>query len=428
MAKTRAQLRADLSKEIFDYWVGECTSNGTTTTVVDTSLTDKLRTPAANQWVYFTSGDNIGEARRVFSYDSSTTIITVSRAFSNATASGDDYELHSFDPDDLHYAIEHARTAIYSYVFRELDDETVYTRHTQNKYTLPIAFRDLYRVYLLGGEIDLGTSLQLLENGGFENWDADDDPADWGAGSELTLAKEEDFVWEGGYSCKCTSTTSAGYLPQTITDGTNYKGQMITFDAPVYCETASRVTLGIHDGSAVLSAAVGGNYHGGGGWERLTVSSILPSTATELTVRIINDAGSAHVFYVDGNCHVWAARRRPSKAGTLLLNWNVVGNVLTFPYFPTENRFLRLVGTTYLTTVTSDTDEMEIYDPQTQILYAAAALYLQKQLLQQTPGQTQPTAAFMKVDWEQELERRKRRHGMTAPALKRNSPDFGISG
>lgn len=420
MAKTRAQLRADLSKEIFDYWASKCSGNGTTATVVDTSLADRLRQPAGNQWVYFTSGNNISECRRVLSYTATT--ITVARAFSNATATNETYELHSFDPVDLHFAIEYARTAIYRDVFLGIDDETLFTQANLNRYALPSTVVDVKQVKL--GRAYEAITKELLENAGFEKWTSSSDPEDWAAATELTLAQEDTFVWQGGYSCKCTATTSAGELPQSISDPTDYAGQRLTFLARIYCMTASRVKVALYDGTTTTSST---DFHGGAGWELIEVSATMPSAPSEVTAKITNAAGTVHAFYVDA-CHLWAGLKRPSGPYSLELNWDIVNDVLVLKSFPSHPRSLRIIGTGYLSAVTSDTASMEINDPQTQILYAAAAKWLYQQLSQREPGQDQPTAQAMIAYWDRELELRKRRHAMASPALKRNSPDFGISG
>ena len=78
-------------------WDGTCTSAGTNTTIVDTSLANAYSSDRnwKGAWVRFTGGtaNNLGQIRQIQSYTPSTGTLTFSPAASAATASSDTYEV-----------------------------------------------------------------------------------------------------------------------------------------------------------------------------------------------------------------------------------------------------------------------------------------------------------------------------------------------
>lgn len=422
MTKTYLQLRTGLSERLGDWFSGTVDS-GNTLSLADTELRDRGRKPAAGEWVLVVtvaSGSNALEIRRIDTFAEDDSMITWKRAMASSMASTDTYEIHRFHPDDIKRAINAARISAFPEIRQEVDDETLYTREGLRRYALPSSIAGCPLQVYLGSHTE-EVEDELLENENFEEWDSSSDPADWGDATALTLAQESTFVWEGTYSCKCTATTSAGTLPQSISDPTDYAGQELTFSARIYCETASRVKVAIYDGTTETAST---DYHGGGGWEQMSVTALMPSAPTEVTVRVTNAAGTAHVFYVDGSCHLWAAKRRPSGSYDLLLNWDIVNSVLTFPYSVASERPLRLVGLGYLSSVSAEADEMEIDDPQTEILYAEAACYLYRQL-QSTQPLSAPAQSANLAYWEQRVAWLKKLHGKGIPPEYRLSPDWG---
>uniref|UniRef100_A0A6M3JUI5 Uncharacterized protein n=1 Tax=viral metagenome TaxID=1070528 RepID=A0A6M3JUI5_9ZZZZ len=424
MTKTLASLRQGLSEWVGDWWSGTVDS-GEKNFLNDAALADKRDQANSGQWVLFvsgtTSGTDDGQIRLIDSYSDEDNKYEIRwrRPLSADLVAAVVYEIHRYHPDDIKRALNFARLSAYPYIYRFIDDSTTYVQESQREYALPSSMEGSPDEVYITDTITIND--EILENNGFEDWDSSSDPADWGTATNLTLAQETTFVWEGNNSCKCTSTAAAGSLPQTISSASAYAGQKLTFSAPVYANSATRIRLSIYDGTNTTYSS----YHGGSGWEELTVSATMPASPSELTVKVEVAAGTAMVFYVDGACHLWASRRKPSGTPQPILNYRVNGTLLELPHCPATGRFIRVVGKGLLSSVSSDTDEMEVSDPQTFILYAASYLYLLEQSAARKP--TDSTEIYKEIGRTQaRLAQLKRECGMESKAQLRISPDWGV--
>ena len=417
MSTTLTNLRKGLCERVGGYWTGTADS-GDKNFLVDAALEDKVVQPSGYQYVYFPSGDNAGEKRLISEYTAEQQRVIWNRALSTAVST-DTYEILPFDPDDIVLALNHARTIEYPALCQLLDDETVVTRKLQNRYDLPSSFQDVRQVWL-GNWIKPDENESLIDNGTFDDWDSSSDPADWSDPTNLTLAQEDDWVLAGSYSCKCTSTSSASSLYQDVSSPTDYLGQTLSFSIWVYCLTGSRVKASIHDGSDNQSS-----YHGGNGWEKLTVSLNIAASVSAIKVGVTVAAGTAIVFYLD-DAFLYSTARYASSAYDILYNWRVINSVLNLRYQPTRNRPLRLIGMGYLSSVSAESDTMEIDHPQTELLYASAIHYLYRQMMSRSPSQSQPAIQDMMNYWDYETQKLRRRVSASLPSLIRESPGWRV--
>jgi hypothetical protein len=110
-------------------------------------------------------------------------------------------------------------------------------------------------------------------------------PTGWTlSGAGATVAREEGTIKVGSYSAKLTRNGANAVLQQTISDK-DYTGRTVTFGAWVYSTTlnSSRVTDGTNASA----------YHGGTGWEYLTVTFTSGVAAPSINM----------VLYINGSAY-----------------------------------------------------------------------------------------------------------------------------
>ena len=281
--------------------LGLITSTTTTTAlaankvVVDTKLTDRFPVDDYfnNRWfVHITSGNDAGKIRRITDYAQSTGTLT----HSGANWTGGDspsFELTPFDPTEVQNLYNEAREQVYPDISMVRDIETLVTGNGQHTYTLPSTIRRVDRIYL-GNRRNADSGDNLLLNGDFEDWDADQltpgSQNNWTlAGSGATFNKEADTsnpenfaVLSGNNSGSLAVATADTTLQQTFTPASSSyttlptEGQEVNLSAWVYCTTADKVKL-------YIGAAVG-NFHSGTGWELMKASATLDHDATTAVV------------------------------------------------------------------------------------------------------------------------------------------------
>lgn len=100
---TLAALRLATAREASAGFNGTCSAAGTTTTLVDLTLTDNGIHPDYEQgnWIYRPNATSTGDRMRRIEdngYNATTGTLTVSRAWTNAPTSGEAYQVYSFFP------------------------------------------------------------------------------------------------------------------------------------------------------------------------------------------------------------------------------------------------------------------------------------------------------------------------------------------
>tara|TARA_R100001244_G_scaffold45658_1_gene41004 strand:- start:3543 stop:4871 length:1329 start_codon:yes stop_codon:yes gene_type:complete len=328
-----------------------------------------------NRWfVQITSQNNAGQIRRLTDYVGSSGTLTAAGANWSADSSGATYELSAVDPSDVLSLYNEAREQVFPDISLIRDLETAVTGNRQHTYTVSSTMRRIDRVYL-GNRRTAESGDNLLLNGDFEDWSsttAVDNFAIAGSGAsvhqEVQTTNPENYgVLYGDNSARVLVPSSVVTTLLQTYDSTSSsytavatEGQECNLSAWVYCTTASRVSLYI--GSA-LSAT-----HSGTGWELLKGSANLSATATSIAVGISVSSGAAIPVFVDEIWMILGQSEMSDVPYTELRNWEHVppvagasdGGVLRFSEILPDKKRIRIVGRDMLSSVSADSDTVEI--------------------------------------------------------------------
>jgi len=356
-------------------------------TVVDTKLRDRFPVDDYfnNQWfVHITSGNDTGKIRRITNYiQSSGTLEFIGTAWAGGDSPS--FELTPFDPTEVLNLYNEAREIIYPDISMVRDVETIVTGDRQHTYTLPSTIRRVDRVYI-GNRRDANSGDNLLLNGDFEDWDADQltpgSQNNWTlAGSGSTFNKEAQtnnpenyLVLHGDNSGRLAVAGTNTTLVQTFTPASSSyttlptEGQEVNLSAWVYCNTADRVKL-------YIETAVG-SFHGGTGWELMKASATLAHNATTAVVGVHVTASSV-AAYID---EIWMTIGQSEITDvpySELRNWDHVppvagasnGGILYFQEMLPSKHRIRVVGRDMLSAVSAEDSTVEVDGDLAQALY-----------------------------------------------------------
>lgn len=343
-------------------------------------------------WAYLLGSNNSQVSRVIKQHDASAGELTVTGTSLSAESGSIDFEVHQFQPSLLKDALNDARVLAFPMLHMPVH-RTVFTARHQNSYEVPSAIVERPTAIFLERGIYSSHGNNILSNADFEDWTGGA-PDSWSAttldtAEEVSTADVVNYAVLGsGSSARLTSQSgNTGTLLQTISSSTTHSGQRISFFIWAYCLTADVVSTQITiNGSINLGASTDGGLHGGTGWELLTHFEDSTVTLASLTVglSILSTATNNTEFYADRAVCVVGPVQEPTDTGEELLNWEyrplgqttTVRNRVVFPYDLPDNYLLRFEGMNYLSSVTLEADVMEIGDPQTQLLYAYAAMRL----------------------------------------------------
>lgn len=361
-------IRRRVAEQLSDW-----TPNGTTsgagnaggTTAVDSALSGYPDITFPGYWLLLTSGTNVGEARIISVFTSSTGTITVTRAFTAQVASGVTYEIHKYEPADY--------TAAANRVAEE-------------------SFGDLY---LPIENVSLVVDNRLA-NGDFETAIA---AADWTSVGSPTLTYDTTIKMWRTRSAKLVAGGSAGQLTQA--PQLNIKeltGKTAVLEGWGYATAANVLRFRLDwDGTNFAN----GTYHTGEDrWEsdKLRVSAAVPSTATQ--VKAICEVAANGTGYFDGMALIVDDIYRYALPTTIVRGPNFVGvqrskenpddGYVPWPYVTFEDnsgtrslRFtmkpapgyrIQLKGEGVLTTLSADADTIELGVPEINWLILQTAL------------------------------------------------------
>ena len=391
MSRTGTQLIDAFSVFIGDSWQSVATSDGTTTTIVDTALqrfgTDGVRSAYARNTE--ASHTAIWEVRRIT--DLTTFTATVAPAFGTKLDDTEAYEIHRWDPADKFTALDEARKRIGHLIGQLIFDETLTGDGRATSFTIPTSLR-------LGPvKVQMEHPLSVESDWNFLTDPIGDSTSNFTASSTTatTLAQaDNDFLIPkyGDTATKlATATATNGTYTQVIGSMANditaalSAGRRMTFGMWVYCRTASRVTVLILDDNGTVGSA--SSLHQGLGWELLTTTgNVSDANATTLSVRIdiTNAAGAVDLWWNHGWFYFGEADRITdlydgSKAFTPRRDDTTQRIYLSFA--PTRGYQLRLQGRTTLsalgtTASTQVTNTMELDEVSEQVLFAEATRIL----------------------------------------------------
>jgi len=387
-------------------------------TVIDTSLEGEgyHEDDALNGfWFYLNSTNNAGVERLVEDHAGSAGSLTIRGATLVAETDSRDFELHRFSPTDVMDALNWSMNSEYQYIWKEVSDETLTTHANQTSFSVPSSIHDVDEIYLerpLGVDFDENI---LKDYGDFEGWDVSTYPNGSDAATNLTLSKASESdnvpVKYGDYGCKVVvaATTAGTHYWTDQTTPANFSDVKTTYSEWIYASVADKIRIAIKDGTDSTYS----DYHAGGGWERLAVTKTTESPCTALQAGIdVASTAAAATFWRDNA--IWTRTdRKCEHRWEKLYNWRVDNSVIRFPYNLPEDRALRLVGRIPLTALSSDTGTTEVGEPEIQILYASAILYLYRQERARHTGKDRNQFDDDVMFWEGELEKMRRMNRMS---------------
>ena len=366
-----------ISTELRDYGFDDITESGSGDDMFE------------NWWVIIHGSNNAQTIRRVKSYDASAGQITVAGTNLSAESSSTDFELHKYSPTLIREILNTARLRSFPDLCQPVN-KTLWSAQRQSRFEVPSAIIGApTSIYLERGvSVDYGNN--ILSNADFETF-ASSAFTDWSATTldiaqeDLTTTPTNYAVFRGQSSARCTSQTgSTGTLLQTISSPGSYSGQTINLSIWVYCLTASVISTSIVlNGSTTLGTANDGGLHTGNGWELLTssVNSTVTISSLSVGISIVSTATDNTEFYADEAICVIGPSQEPSGGRIVLSDWRYEPilqgtsqrNEIYFPYDLPDNYFLRFEGRGYLSSLSAETDSIEIGQPQTDLLVAYAA-------------------------------------------------------
>ena len=392
MSRTGEQLLTGFSAFIGDPWASTTTSAGNSggTTLVDTALRrfgdDTLR----DFYLRPTGATNPYAIRRITTNAAATGTCTVAPAFAAQTANAQTYGLHRYDPAEKFSCLDEARLRVFDSLARTIYDDTTTADGLTRVFPVPSTIRvgplmvQEERPY--PAQVDWNFLLS-------PNGDSTTGYTATGTTASTVSRTDADRLIPkvGDTSTKLvTAGSQAATYNLAIASADNGLTAALAADRKmtharwVYCTEASKVRLGITDDVG----ATYGSYHGGGGWELLTVEdTIAGNNATTLTAVLdIASTANASTIYVergwwyfgsaervrDGHYEGSMAKRvrRDDTTQQVYLDW-----------IPSRGRQLRFIGRETLsalgTTAASQvTNTMEVDEENEQILYAEAARIL----------------------------------------------------
>jgi len=421
-----------VSTELRDYGFDDITESGSGDDVFE------------NWWVIIHGSTNVQAVRRVKSYDASAGQITVAGTNLVAETTAVDFELHKYSPTLIRELINTARLRSFPDLCQPVN-KTLWSSQRQSRFEVPSTIIGTpTSIYLERGvSVDYGNN--ILSNADFEAFDpiADGitDATGWEvvtldiAQEKLTTTPTNYAVFRGQSSARCTSQTgSVGTLLQSISSPGSYSGQTINFSIWVYCLTTSVVSTSIVlNGSITLGTANDGGLHTGNGWELLTtsVNSTVTISSLNVGVSVVSTATNNTEFYVDDAICVIGPTQEPSAGREVLSGWryepNIQGtsqrNEVFFPYDLPDNYALRFEGIGYLSSLSAETDTIEIGQPQTDLLIAHTAhLYFERSSLTSPDSEASFDVSRIRII-QQDIERLSH-HRVRAPRHRMEQPGW----
>ena len=357
------------------------------TTVVKTHLSAFGEDYFRDYYVRITqSGTNQYHIRRVKSFASASGTLTVDPAFPAVPQDGDAFELHRYEPSRKFTALDEARLRAYPEIAKLVFDETITGDGYSREFDIPSAIRKGPVFAFI--EYPLGTH---------DGWNFLSDPdfdstSNWAASSVTAsiVTEESSNKLIPKYDNSCTklvvAASTAGTYSQVVANMNNditaagAAGQKMTFAAWIYSRVASKIRIQLIDDSGTTSS----DYHGGAGWELLTVEKNIVGNSSSLLTARIEVANNSTTFtgFVDRGWLYFgdAGRVRsiyPIEANARVRRDDTTQRIM-FDNVPQARRQIRLVGRSPLsalgtTRASQVTNTMEVDEPAAQLLYAHAA-------------------------------------------------------
>jgi hypothetical protein len=389
MTLTGAELLTGFSKFIDDYWLGTTTGAGLAdgTTLVDTTLGRFGNGELTGRYVRPTGATNQFAIRRVTSNVASSGTITVLPAFTAQTASTQTYEVHKVDPSVKFEVLDQARFDVADNVFQLIHSDTLtgdgHTRTFPTPSSIVSGPINVYLEHPLSCENQWNFITDPLGNS-TTNWTASSVTA-----STLERADNDMLVPKyGDVATKLVvAATTAGTYTQVVGDMANgitaalAADRQMTFAAWVYCTETSKIRLNLIDNASTTN----GSYHGGSGWELLTVSkTIVGNNSATLSAQfgVASTDNAATVYWERAWLYFGDTERVteifPEERALEVVRRDNTTQNFTLMSTPPRGYQLRVVGKGILsalgtTAATQVTNTMEVDTQTAELVYAKAA-------------------------------------------------------
>jgi hypothetical protein len=354
------------------------TNIATNTALISTGLTSYFEDDdqVNDSFVYIKGTNNDGVSRSVLDHTGSTGALDLRGVALSAESGSVDFDLYRYDPSQLTNALNDGIRSAFPSLYVHRYDRTHYGAEFQKTYARPTSIEPGYvRKIFVENRIPANTFADNIAKS--QDIDFEGDLSDWTT-ANITLTAEVEttspdnmMVFAGQQSGKhVVGASSLGTSYISVDDPTNYDGEEINLTIWVYCRTASRVSaaVSLDSGTAVI-----GSTHSGGGWERLSVSTVMGAVATSIRVGVHATSGTALTFYGDELIATAGHTEQSRPSEEPLSYWREEGGDLYIPYTIPASKQIVVEGMGLLSSVTSGTDTVEIGGTQLQRLYAYAA-------------------------------------------------------
>lgn len=391
MSLTGAQLLQGFSEFIGDYIATESTANGGSLgTTVTSSALRKFGDDYLRDFYIRVTGDVVTadqyEVRRITNFSSATGTCTIAPSLTvQPFPNGNAFEVHRYDPEEKFKALDAARPRVIDSLFKIVHDDTLTGDGRSRVFDIPSSVR--FGPTWVYEEVPIGTDVEwnFLTSAEGDSLDG------WTASSTTASLYTEDFsdlvVPKYGTSSTklVTAASTAATYTQAVADMTTVTASLaadrkMTFGRWVYCTEASKVRVGITDDVNTTYSS----YHGGNGWELLTVEkTIAGNNATTLSAVVdIASTANASTIYVDRCWFYFGSAERITEVYDMQNSHRIERDDtlqrIILPFVPNRGHQLRLVGKAMLsalgtTASTQVTNTMEVDEENAEILYAEAA-------------------------------------------------------
>jgi len=313
--------------------------------------------------------------KQVRDYAQSSGTVTVwGTALADESSDQVEFDLYrTFHPDDYKRAYNRARQAVFPGLAAHKDHRGIVTDLDTLVYPVPQAMRRVDRVSI-GNAVLSSHTQNLFTDGGFEDWASTTSLTNWtltGGSSVVnqeaaTSTPQNHMVLSGSNSARLHVPSSDTTLLETLTPDVAVEGVYVVMAAYVYCRTASAIRCQIDSDQ---DTANNGSFHGGTGWEVITHEFKVSDTAGNIIAGVQAPGGTtASESYID-RAVVWAGPTSPPEgAWSPVTGWEWVpsldgasdGGRVLLPAKPGNHEVLRLNGRGLLSSVSLDTDTVEL--------------------------------------------------------------------
>lgn len=377
------------------------TSNGTTTTVIDTGLSNEANDWYKGWWLRATSGNNDAEERRVRSFTQSTGTLTVEVAFSNATSSADTFELHKvLQPSRMLLSLQTARQRVFPNLSALIEDSTLVVNDQSDRYTVPSEIEGRPTAIFLETPAADGSQDNFLTNTNGESTDGL-------SGSQVTLTafnRQSGFTdvpkYGGGAVKAVAAASQTGVVTETHTaTDADLTGIALSYARWIYCRTASRLTIRLSDGTTNSDSAT----HGGAGWQLMHVTLNVGSGATSIVPTIRNTSDTPAFDYFIDNGFLYMGIKSPLLFNLRLENWTYHdrgAREIEFSEKLRSGRQLFIQGQGLITSPVAYTTSVVITDQEAELFAIAGNIEALKRWRNELSGLSRAQAEDLRQDFK----------------------------